>query len=221
MELCYNYGIILYGGRGIRTEGMTIERLETVTSYFYKRLHELLTQYNLRLSELTQFYLLNLMEDLIKVDSSSYIMEGPTIIEMLNELGELQGKAKADGWRKIGEYVLITQGLFSENVFARTGIREIYYLNWGKIAYMNSAKLYKVIGLEDLGFVCKEVGTNFETVVKLLEKAVPLDDTATPKGIIKLLDRWLKTKKNWMKERLINKGVVLLDGYFNDRDKKN
>ena len=182
-----------------------IEGARSVAAFFKECLERALRSRRVRTTELTESYLVQLLTDLAR-PRCSHGLGNRTLVEMLSEANEAQGADKARILREIGDNALVWSGVFRERLLHR-GMSLTYYESVGQTAYHQAGHLHRVLRASPIDELCLELGEKFPGLADALEEAATLGFEATDRGLVKLIGRFQRSGRPWMRHVLIQSGV--------------
>ena len=124
-----------------------------------------------------------------------------TLVERWARAIELEDKLERKrALQRTGDAALYTCGFFSETLEKR-GVSQRYVVGMGRRAYSYAADLSR----SERALI--DLSENFEMYVRLLDEIREDTQLRTPQEIVKLYDRWRRTKSPRLAERLRKEGV--------------
>jgi hypothetical protein len=119
--------------------------------------------------------------------------------------------------RTLGDGVLYSSGFFADHFEAR-GVDTKYVMSIGRTAYENAGSLLRTGSERDVNNsidIFGELAKDFAGFVAVLSEvadATVAKGVATSRGVLKLYERWLKTKNERLGEALASQGFVARRG---------
>jgi hypothetical protein len=181
-------------------------REQTPAEYFKDLIESALSRQNLRTTELTSYYLVDLLCRFVRPDHRIPFHEDsadPLALRLGRalETGGLEQRARL---RNVGDFSLFMSGFFSDS-FRRKLVDVDYYVSMGEYAYGS-------LGRRDEDAFC-------EVFLELARKFVPFTDvladvsehtTAGASGadVLRLYEKWLRTGSSRDGQRLVDHGIV-------------
>jgi len=168
----------------------------------------------LKASEGATSYVVALLAELAKPGSPvERTLERPLTL-LLDEA--LHTSARAERFEKLrtlGDGVLYSSGFFADHFEAR-GVDTKYVIGIGRTAYENAGSLLLRGGEkeENRGIdIFAELAKDFSAFVSVLSEvanATVAKGVATSRGVLKLYERWMKTRSETLGEALASQGFV-------------
>lgn len=189
---------------------MSIEKSGDLRTWFRERLSEALDRRRLSPSEVTQLYVVELLHR-FATSPEQASLDRPLAL-MLAEAVEATGLEQIRLLRIMGDTALYLSGFFSDHIEHR-GLSRGYFVSMGERAYSSAGALAARSPSEAVRRpVYSELAEDFERFVGALDDVRESSALATPQDIVKLYDRWRKTRSPRLAERLREEGVVPTDG---------
>jgi len=182
---------------------MAITPAASVLEFFYEAVKTALRSQDVHASELTEYYLVNLLAEF----SHEGIDEEPLILRLAEALSE-SPEERARGLRHIGDTALYVSGFFGESIERRLGGTD-YYLSLGESAYEALAGLLRMSrGSDRWCGVYGELAEKFARFVDVLAEVSERSSLGTNQGVLRLYERWVRTHSARMEEKLRECGLL-------------
>ena len=193
---------------------MSIVATASVSDFFEEMVGDAMKVRGLSASEGATSYVVALLAELAKPGSPvERTLERPLTL-LLDEA--LHTSTRADRFEKLrtlGDGVLYSSGFFADHFEAR-GVDTKYVMSIGRTAYENAGSLLRTGSERDVnntldifGELAKDF-TAFVAVLSEVANATVAKGVATSRGVLKLYERWLKTKNERLGEALASQGFV-------------
>jgi hypothetical protein len=163
-------------------------------------------------------YLVSLLSDYAKPDAlAEAALDRPLAFQLDEALHTIQAGERFDKLRALGDGVLYTCGFFGDHFEAR-GIDPAYLFGIGTTAYGAASSMLRVGSSRDVNAAASrgpdifgELAEKFAAVVTVLVEVA--DHTvaagvASSRGLIKMYERYLKTKSPSLEKALSSHGFV-------------
>lgn len=183
-----------------------IEKARSVASFFRECLTRALSSRKVRTTELAESYLVHLLTDLASPRRQPLGPGRKTLVEMLKEAHEADGADKARIYRELGDSALVWSGVFRERLLHQ-GMSLSYYESVGGGAYRQAGYLHRLLRASPIDELCLELGEKFAGLSDALDEAATLGLDMRDAGLVKLLGRFERSKRPWMKEVLLLGGL--------------
>jgi hypothetical protein len=189
---------------------------KSAQEWFREMVADVLSQRRLKVQEVTEFYLVNLLATFVRTerlfveDANGQIREEPLALILLDALSR-GGRARSNGLRKLGDTALFVSGFFGDSI-ARSAVDVDYYVAMGERAYgaLADAERPARPGSADGPFA--ELANRFSTFVDLFSEIAELSQLRSNRGLLRLYERYLLTRDARVAERLRERGVALFAG---------
>lgn len=185
----------------------TIEMSGDVRGWFHERLMAALDRQGLPTSETTQVYLVELLAS-FATDAARIALERPLALQLADAV-EAEGPEKIRRLRVMGDTALYSLGFFEDHL-ERRGVNRGYVVAMGGRAYSFASTLAAYSPVEGVRRpVYEELADGFEGFVEVLDDVRESTEMRTPQDIVKLYERYKRTRSPRLAERLREEGVFL------------
>ncbi len=185
---------------------------KSAREWFREAVGETLAHRNLRVQEVTEFYLVDLLasflgrERLFVEDQDGTVRAEPLAMILLRALEKSRAERVRE-LRRLGDTALYVSGFFGDSL-ARSVAGVDYYIAMGERAYGALADGAGQ-GQDDL---FAELAGRFEQFVDVFAEIAELSNLRSDRGLVRLYERWLTTRSARVAERLRERGVALFSG---------
>jgi hypothetical protein len=179
--------------------------------WFREAVVDALSQRRIKIQEVTEFYLVNLLagflarERLFVEDPDGTVRAEPLALILLRA-AEADRRLRAAHLRRLGDTALFVSGFFGDSL-ARSLVDVDYYIAMGERAYGALAGSERG---QDALF--EELSARFGDFVDLFAEIAELSDLRSNRGLVRLYERFLATRSERVARRLRDRGVALLAG---------
>lgn len=194
---------------------MSIVAATSVADFFEEVVDGAMKSRGLSASVGTRSYVVALLADLAKPGSPVERTLDRPLTLLLDEA--LHTPALADRFerlRTLGDGVLYSSGFFGDHFEAR-GVDARYVMSIGQTAYENASSLLRAGPSDTLEEaqpdIFRELARSFASFVAILAdvaNATIASGVATSQGLLKLYERWLKTRSERLADALSSHGFV-------------
>lgn len=193
---------------------MSIVATASVSDFFEEILEDAMKSRGVSASDSATSYVVALLADLAKPGSPvERTLERPLTFLLDEALRTPELGDRFERLRTLGDGVLYSSGFFADHFEAR-GVDSKYIISVGRTAYENAGSLLRT-GQPSTGEggidIFRELAEGFTTFVSLIAdvaNATIASGVATSKGLLKLYERWLKTRNDKLGEALSSHGFV-------------
>ncbi len=186
----------------------------SVKEYFRDALDEAAKELDIQISEVTQFYLTDLLArftEMKTVRAQNPVFRDKTFAELYLESQLLGPVERASVLRTIGDTALFLTGFFSDS-FKRKLVDIDYYGRMGQLAYSTLVTMiaYRLIswGIEE---IFEELSERFWDFKDLFAQISEAGGFHRQTDILRLYERWLKTHSKRDAKKLKDAGIVPID----------
>jgi hypothetical protein len=179
--------------------------------WFREMVADALSHRRLRVQEVTEFYLVNLLagflekEKLFVEEADGTVTSEPLALVFLRAYAA-DRRERAARLRRVGDTALFVSGFFGDSL-ARSLVDVDYYIALGERAYGALAATER--GLDRL---YEELADRFGEFVDLFAEIAELSDLHSNRGLVRLYERFLATRSERVAQRLRDRGVALFSG---------
>jgi hypothetical protein len=175
---------------------------QTPAEYFKELVESSLARQHLQAGDLTEYYLVNLLCQYVRVDRQADAEYGePLALRLIRamETGGLEQRARL---RTLGDFSLFTAGFFSDS-FRRRSVDVDYYVSMGEYAYGSLSRAEDAFrGVFD------ELARKFVGFSDVLADISERTTLAGHHDILRVYEKWLRTGSAREGQRLIDRGIV-------------
>jgi hypothetical protein len=181
-----------------------IVREQTPVEYFKELVESALARQHLQAGDLTEYYLVNLLCQYIRLDARADAAEHtePLALRLARAL-ESGGLEQRTRLRNLGDFSLFMSGFFADS-FGRRSIDVDYYKSMGEYAYGSLSRS------DDDAFaeVFAELARRFVGYMDVLADISERTAVANSADVLRLYEKWLRTGSARDGRRLIERGVL-------------
>jgi hypothetical protein len=186
---------------------------KSAQEWFREMVSESLSHRRLKIQEVTEFYLVNLLagflerEKLFVEEADGSVTAEPLALILLRGLAA-DRRGRAANLRRVGDTALFVSGFFGDSL-ARSLVDVDYYIAMGEGAYGTLATTERGPGLDRL---YEELSDRFGEFVDLFAEIAELSDLRSNRGLVRLYERFLATRSERVAQLLRDRGVALFSG---------
>ena len=178
---------------------------QTPAEYFRDLVESALTRQHLRTSELTEYYLVDLLCRFMRPDRRIPFYDDlsePLALRLRRAL-ESGGMEQRARLRNLGDFSLFTSGFFSDSL-NRKAVDVDYYVSMGEYAYGSLGRR----DTDAFGGVFAELARKFVAYMDVLADISERTGAGGSTDVLRLYERWLRTGSTRDGQRLVDQGVV-------------
>ncbi|MBX3209873.1 MAG: hypothetical protein KF764_32885 [Labilithrix sp.] len=191
---------------------MSIVATASVSGFFEEMVDDALKSRGVNASEGARSYVVALLADLAKPGSPiERTLERPLTLLLDEALKTPERGERFERLRTLGDGVLYSSGFFADHFEAR-GVDTSYLIGIGRTAYDSAGSLIRTRASDenkfDLFAELSEGFASFVDVIGEVANATIASGVATSRGLVKLYERWLKTRSDKLADALSSHGFV-------------
>jgi hypothetical protein len=196
---------------------MSIVAAASVSDFFAEAVSDAMRSRGVAASDGARSYVIALLADLAKPGSPvERTLERPLTLLLDEALHTPTLGERFDRLRTLGDGVLYSSGFFGDHFEAR-GVDTSYLIGIGRTAYEGAGALIMGGSGTDVAEdarridIFAELASGFASFVELIAEvanATIASGVATSRGLVKLYERWLKTRSETLAEALSSHGFV-------------
>jgi hypothetical protein len=187
----------------------TIQTEKNTLDFFHSHLKKSIKNQKLEITEVSEYYLVQLLVDFTLTHKALKFKrndERPlALIFQQAQFETILNKIKI--FRELGDFSLFITGFFPDSL-NRKVIDVDYYISLGMSSYENLASIFEQNYKSDFNFVFNELAKKFVSITGVLAEISSESSTKWNDGILRLYERWLKTRSKRDERLLCKKGIV-------------
>ena len=177
-------------------------REQTVTEYFKEMVESALVRQHLQADDLTEYYLVNLLCQYVRLDTAVHADYGEPLAVRLARALQTGGTEQRTRLRSLGDFSLFTAGFFSDSL-SRRHVDVDYYVSMGAYAYGSLSRA------EDaFRDVFAELSRKFVGFSDVLADVSERSALTSNHDVLRIYEKWLRTGSARDGHRLIERGIV-------------
>ena len=177
---------------------------QTPAEYFKDLVAASLARQHVRAADLTEYYLVNLLCQYIRLDAGAAVgeVDEPLALRLARALrsGGLEQRARL---RSLGDFSLFMTGFFPDS-FRRRLVDVDYYVSMGEYAYGSLARLDE----DAFSEVFTELANKFVGFTDVLADISERTALASHTDVLRLYQKWLRTGSERDGQRLVERGIL-------------
>src|SRR5688572_4317646 len=178
-------------------------REQTAAEYFKELVQSSLARQHLHAADLTEYYLVNLLCQYVRLDPSAHAEHGEPLAVRLARALQTGGTEQRARLRSLADFSLFTAGFFSDS-FRRRHIDVDYYVSMGEYAYGSLSRAAEDAFRE----VFAELSRKFVGFSDVLADVSERTGLTSNNDLLRLYEKWLRTGSERDGQRLIERGIV-------------
>lgn len=197
----------------MEVERKDIEVRATVTEFFYERVRNAVQKQKASLSEISEWYAVNLLSRYAAPygandAANDFDLEKVPVCILYYELMKQSLPEKIKGYKAIGDFSLFISGFFSDSLMQKLFDID-YYMAFGIRSYSTLAYIYETECWDKTKTkLFTELTREFKIVVDILADVRDRTDIENQGGLLRLYERWIKTKSRRDEALLRAQGII-------------
>lgn len=180
-----------------------ILREQTPAEYFKELVSSALVRQHLQAADLTEYYLVNLLCQYIRLDGGADTEHGEPLAVRLARALQSDGSEQRARLRSLGDFSLFMSGFFSDSLTRRV-VDVDYYVSMGEYAY-GSLSRREADAFSD---VFAELAQKFVGFTDVLADISERTALARHTDLLRLYEKWLRTGSDRDGQRLVERGIL-------------
>ncbi len=180
-------------------------RQQTPEEYFKDLVDSALVRQHLYATELTEYYLVNLLCRFVRPSSRIAFADDsaqPLALRLRRAL-ESAGHEQRERLRNLGDFSLFTSGFFGDSLLRRVADVD-YYVSMGEYAYGSLGRRDE----DAFGEVFTELARKFVGFVDVLSDVSEHTAFTSNADLLRIYDRWIRTGSRREEHRLLERGIL-------------
>lgn len=178
---------------------MEVKPTASLAEFFHEALSSALKNQRVEASEMTEFYLVQLLSEF-----STVTLDGEPLALRLAETVTAAPETRARTLRDIGDRSLYLSGFFAESL-ERGAVGVNYYIKLGESAYLQLAHMPARGTPSD---VYRELSGKFARFVDVLAEVSEGSAIDNDLAVVQLYERWRRKGSEWLARRLRARGMI-------------
>jgi hypothetical protein len=179
-------------------------REQSPVEYFKDLVATSLARQHIRAADLTEYYLVNLLCQYIRLDASAAVHDdGEPLAVRLARALQSGGSEQRARLRSLGDFSLFMSGFFSES-FRRRMVDVDYYVSMGEYAYGSLGRRDE----DAFSEVFSELASKFVGFTDVLADISERTALSSHTDVMRLYEKWLRTGSGRDGQRLVERGIV-------------
>ncbi len=176
---------------------------QTPTEYFKELVESALARQHLQAGDLTEYYLVNLLCQYVRLDSAAHADQAEPLAVRLARALQTGGSEQRARLRSLGDFSLFTAGFFSDSL-SRSHVDVDYYVSMGEYAYASLSRRDE----DRFAVVFGELARKFVGFMDVLSDISEQTALTSSGDVLRLYEKWLRTGSPRDGQKLIDRGIV-------------
>jgi hypothetical protein len=182
---------------------------QTPEEYFRDLVESALVRQHLHATDLTEYYLVNLLCRFIRPSSRIPFSDDSSepLAFRLRRALESGGHEQRERLRNLGDFSLFTSGFFGDSLLRKV-VDIDYYVSMGEYAYGSLGRRDE----EAFGEVFSELASKFVGFMDVLTDVSEHTSLVSNADLLRIYDRWMRTGSRREGQRLVERGILPAPG---------
>ena len=187
----------------------TIQTEKNTLDFFRKHVKKSIKNQNIEITKISEYYLVHLLADFTLTQKAfSLITNDNRSLAIIYHQAQFESASKKIKiFKELGDFSLFVTGFFPDS-FNRKITDVDYYVSLGKSAYENLSTIFDEVHKSDFNLLFYELAEKFVSVTDILAEVSSEGFTQWNDGILRVYERWLKTRSKRDERLLHKKGII-------------
>lgn len=177
--------------------------------FFHKHVKKSMKNQNINITKISEYYLVHLLADFTLTQKAFKLTKNdnrPLAVIYHQAQFETANK-KIKIFKELGDFSLFITGFLPDSLNRKVTDVD-YYVSLGRSAYENLSVIFEKTHTSDFNLLFCELAEKFVAVTDILAEISSESFTQWNDGILRLYDRWLKTRSRRDERLLFKKGII-------------
>jgi len=186
-----------------------IQAEKNTLEFFHKHVKKSIKNQNIEITEISEHYLVHLLADFTLTQKAFNLKRKDdrplALIYHQAQFETANNKIKI--FKDLGDFSLFITGFFPDSLNRKVNDVD-YYISLGKSAYENLSAIFGKNHMSDFTFLYYELAKKFVSIAGILAEISNESFTKWNDGILRLYERWLKTRSKRDERLLYKRGIT-------------
>ena len=187
----------------------TIQTEKNTLEFFHKHVKNSIKNQRIKITEISEHYLVHLLAD-FTLTQKAFRLTGNdnrplALIYHQAQFETANNKIKI--FKELGDFSLFITGFLPDSLNRKVTDVD-YYISLGRSAYVNLSTVFEKVHKSDFNLLFLELAEKFVAVTDILAEISSESFTQWNDGILRLYERWLKTRSKRDERLLFKKGII-------------
>ena len=187
----------------------TIQTEKNTLEFFHKHVRNSIKNQHINITEISEHYLVHLLAD-FTLTQKAFRLTGNdnrplALIYHQAQFETANNKIKI--FKELGDFSLFITGFLPDSLNRKVTDVD-YYISLGRSAYENLSTILEQTHKSDFNLLFLELAEKFVAVTDILAEISSESFTQWNDGILRLYERWLKTRSKRDERLLFKKGII-------------
>ena len=187
----------------------TIQTESNTLSFFHDHIKKSIKNQSVEITEISEHYLVHLLADFTLTQKAFNLKsnENRPLALIYHQAQFETANKKIKLFKELGDFSLFITGFFPDSL-NRKVIDVDYHISLGKGAYKNLSAVFDKIHNSDFTLLFYELAEKFVSITHIFSEISSESFTKWNDGILRLYERWLKTRSKRDERLLCKKGII-------------
>ncbi len=187
----------------------TIQTEKNTLEFFHKHVRNSIKNQHIKITEISEHYLVHLLADFTLTQKAFRLTgnDNRPLALIYHQAQFETANNKINIFKELGDFSLFITGFLPDSL-NRKVIDVDYYISLGRSAYENLSTILEQTHKSDFNLLFLELAEKFVAVTDILAEISSESFTQWNDGILRLYERWLKTRSKRDERLLFKKGII-------------
>jgi len=187
----------------------TIQMERSILDFFHKHVKKSIKNQNIEITDISKYYLVHLLTDFTLTQKAfNLALSDDRPLALIYHQAQFETSTnKIKIFKELGDFSLFITGFFPDSLHRKVTDVD-YYISLGKSAYENLSTILEKIHKSDFTSLYYELAEKFVSITDILAEISSESLTQWNDGILRLYERWLKTRSKRDERLLCKKGII-------------
>lgn len=187
----------------------TIQTEKNTLDFFHAHVKKSIKKQRIEITEISEHYLAHLLADFTLTQKAFTLKknDGRPLALIYHQAQLETANKKIKLFKELGDFSLFITGFFPDSL-NRKVVDMDYYISLGKGAYENLSTIFDKVNKSDCTSLFCELAEKFVPLTDIFAEISSESFTKWNDGILRLYERWLKTKSKRDERLLCKKGII-------------
>jgi hypothetical protein len=185
---------------------MDVKSASSLSEFFREAVSSAMRNQSLATTELTEFYLVNLLSEF----AHAQVSDEALALKMCDGLEAMPG-TRAQKLKEIGDTSLFVSGFFPDSLNGSL-VDVDYYIGMGEVAYGHLSRMGRGVQVDSLSQVFCELSGKFARFVEVLSEIASDSAVGASADLLRMYEKYVKTGSPAVLAKLQRRGMLLKTG---------
>jgi len=187
----------------------TIQTEKNTLEFFHKHVRNSIKNQHIKITEISEHYLVHLLADFTLTQKAFRLTgnDNRPLALIYHQAQFETANNKINIFKELGDFSLFITGFLPDSLNRKVTDVD-YYISLGRSAYENLSTILEQTHKSDFNLLFLELAEKFVAVTDILAEISSESFTQWNDGILRLYERWLKTRSKRDERLLFKKGII-------------